>query len=121
MIKKIVAMSFCAAAFVGAMTGPAFAGEVTGNGKGAATGSNAPAATQNGHASACAFSGQQDEPTPGGAKVQNYGHRFDDPFFQDFVDNSRGASALLITVDFGGGPVTVPFGCNKHAADILAP
>ena len=53
--------------------------------------------------------------------TQNYGHRFDDPFFQDFVSNSPGASAPLITVDFGQGPVTVPFGCNKHAADILAP
>ena len=53
MVKKIVAMSFCAAAFVGAMTAPALGGEVTGNGKpanGAANG-NSP----------CAFSGQQDD------------------------------------------------------------
>ena len=81
MIKKVVAMSFCAAAFVGVMTGPALAGEVTGNGKGGFDGSGQPAATLKGNASACAFSGQQDELTPGGAKVQNYGHRFDDPFF----------------------------------------
>ena len=97
MIKKIVAMSFCAAAFVGAMTAPALGGEVTGNGKpanGAANG-NSP----------CAFSGQQDDPATG-AKVQNYGHRADDHFW-DGSSFPRGASMVILA----DGTV---IGCNPH-------
>ena len=120
-MKKLLALSFCAAAFVGLTATTAFAGEVTGNPDGGYKGSGQPRATLNGHASECAFSGLNDDRAlPGTSQTQNYGHRFDDPFFLDFVSNSRGASALLITIDVPGTP-TVPLGCNKHAADILAP
>ncbi len=71
MVKKVVAMSFCAVAFVGVMTGPALAGEITGTGKP----TNGPA-----HAnSISAFSGLEDGDRagfagPGGAPPQNWGH-----------------------------------------------
>jgi hypothetical protein len=114
MVKKIVAMSFCAAAFVGAMTGTAFAGEVTGSGKGGPGGGGQPAATLNGHASECAFSGLNDDRATQPTQVQNFGHRHEDPFFLEFIDESHGASEVTVVLDIGGG-LEVTIGCNKHA------
>ena len=117
MIKKVLAMSFCAATFVGVMTGPALAGEITGNGKGAATGSNAPAATQNGHASFCAFSGLEDnDPVVTGEKVQNFGHPADATF--DNIIVTRGASAVGIPQPDGS---TLILGCKKSTNFTVIP
>ena len=112
MIKKIAAMSFCAAAFVGAMAGPAFGGEVTGSGKGGPNHDGTPGGTLN-SASPCSFSGQQDDPSTG-AKVQNYGHMADDPFFGTVFSN-KGASELTLELHPAPGvTVVATIGCNPH-------
>ena len=119
MVKKLVAMSFCAATFVGLTTSTAFAGEVTGSGKGgpvkdpAAEGYGQPGWVTKGHASECAFSGLNDDPSTG-SRVQNFGHREEDPFFLEFVDTSRGASEVTVIIDVAGG-LEVTIGCNPHA------
>ena len=120
MVKKIAAASFCAAVFVGAMTGTAFAGEVTGSGKGGPNNDGHPAATLKGHASECAFSGLNDDRATQDAQVQNFGHRHEDPFFLEFIDESHGASEVTVVIDLppppdGPGPIPVTIGCNKHA------
>ena len=105
MVKKLVGAALCAAVVLG-MGGSAFAGEVTGNGtKGGPNGDGTPGATINGHASFCAFSGQQDDLSTG-AKVQNFGHRADDAFF----DGATFHGASSVTLADG-----TTFGCNKHA------
>jgi hypothetical protein len=111
-VKKIVAMSFCAATFVGAMTGTAFAGEVTGSGKGGPNGDGLAGGAINA-SSPCAFSGQQDQPGTG-AKVQNYGHMADDPFFGTVFSN-KGASQLTLELHPAPGvTVVATIGCNPH-------
>ena len=115
MVKKLVALAFGAAAFMGLMTSTAFAGEITGSGKGGPNGDGIPAATQPGHArSACAFSGLEDgAATPG--TVQNYGHRADDPFFGT-VFEQKGASTLTLEIHPEPGvTLVVTIGCNPHA------
>jgi len=117
MRKKLVGAALCVAAVVGTGSS-AFAGEVTGSGKGGPNGDGIPAATQNGHASECAYSGLNDD--AGGARVQNFGHRHEDPFFLEFIDDSRGASEVTVVIDLppppdGPGPIPVTIGCNKHA------
>ena len=66
-----------------------------------------------GHASECAFSGLNDDLTSD-VKVQNFGHRHDDPFFLEFIDESHGASQVTVVIDVPGTR-TVTIGCNKHA------
>ena len=112
MAKKLVGAALCAAVVLG-MGGSAFAGEITGSGKGGPGGGGQPAATLNGHASECAFSGLNDDLTSD-VKTQNFGHRHDDPFFLEFIDESRGASQVTVVIDVAGG-LEVTIGCNKHA------
>jgi hypothetical protein len=111
MLKKVVAMSFCAAAFVGVMTGPALAGEITGSGKGGPNGNGTPGATQNGNASFCAFSGLEDNNPPPAvpSKTQNFGHPGDEIFANMIV--TRGASAVGIPQPDGS---ILLLGCNKN-------
>jgi hypothetical protein len=113
MRKKLLMVALGAAAVVG-MSSPAFAGEVTGSGKGGPNKDGHPAATQKGHASECAFSGLNDDRATQDAQVQNFGHRHEDPFFLEFIDESRGASEVTVVLDIGGG-LEVTIGCNKHA------
>jgi len=111
-LKVGVAAAVLALTIAGPTAGAAFGGEVTGSGKGGPNGDGVPAATQKGHASECAFSGLNDD--AGGARVQNFGHRHEDPFFLEFIDDSRGASEVTVVIAVPGTP-TVTIGCNKHA------
>ena len=97
-VRRLVAVAGCVVAVVGVGAGSAFAGEITGNGKWIA---GSPDAPLNGK-SACAYSGQQDDPG--------------EPPFRSLIAQSWGLMPKVvrdIITAMGGSPGTA---CNPTKA-----